>query len=276
MLADMFVAVDIGGTKTLLALFDDSGQLTQQDRLPTDQNFADFETNLLTKLEQLIGSTEVKAIGLAMPGQIDYDTGKGLIFGNLPWQDVDIASALRQKFNLPVVVENDANAAGLAEARALDPARASVVYVTVSTGIGTGLITNNQIDPSWRHSEGGFMHFNKNDQLLPWEKFASGHAIKERYGKIAADIAEDDLAWTEIAYDLALGLSNIAALLAPEVIIIGGGVGEHLPKFKHHLDQAMSRLKEKMFALPDIRQAKHPEQAVVYGCYHLAKDSLNG
>jgi predicted NBD/HSP70 family sugar kinase len=176
---------------------------------------------------------------------------------------------------VPIVVENDANAAGLAEARALNPPSDSVVYVTVSTGIGTGLVINNQIDPSWRHSEGGFMHFDKNGQLLPWEKFASGQAIKERYGKIAADIPADDLAWAEIAYDLALGLSNIAALLAPKTIIIGGGVGEHLPKFKSHLDEAMSRLKEKMFALPEIRQAAHPEEAVVYGCYYLVKDSMN-
>ena len=271
----MFVAVDVGGTKTLLALFSEEGQLIRTDRLATDQDFNVFQTNLLGQLEALIAGEPVRAIGLAMPGQIDYKTGRGLIFGNLPWQDVNVKSALEKRFSVPVAVENDANAAGLGEARALDPPSETVVYVTVSTGIGTGLITNNQIDPSWRHSEGGFMHFQKDGQLLPWEKFASGHAIKERYGKLAAEIAKDDIAWAEIAYDLALGLSNISALLAPQTIIIGGGVGEHLPKFKPHLDEAMTRLKEKMFTLPDIRQASHPEQAVVYGCYHLAKDSLS-
>jgi glucokinase len=271
----MFVAVDIGGTKTLLALFDDSGRLTQKDKITTEHDFSSFQSNLLNALDRLTAGQDVKAVGLAMPGQIDYDSGRGLIFGNLPWENVDVAASVKERLRVPVVVENDANAAGLAEARALEPSSPSVVYVTVSTGIGTGLITDNRIDPAWRQSEGGFMHFVKDGQLLPWEKFASGHAIKERFGRIAADIPEGDIAWTEIAYDLALGLSNIAALLAPKTIIIGGGVGEHLPKFKRHLDQAMSRLKEKMFMLPDIRQAQHPEEAVVYGCYHLAKDALN-
>jgi predicted NBD/HSP70 family sugar kinase len=84
---------------------------------------------------------------------------------------------------------------------------------------------------------------------------------------------EDDEAWAAIAYNIALGLSNIAALIQPDTIILGGPVGHYLSKYQHHLDSAMQKLKEKMYAIPDIVQAVHPEEAVIHGCYHLLKDS---
>lgn len=272
----MYLAVDVGGTKTLVALVDADGTVVKSQKFPTDQNYSMFADTLVKELKNMTTSGVV-GVGIAIPGEVDYDNGIGLVFGNLPWQNVPIAETVQQAFDLPisVVVENDANAAGLAEARALLPARKSVVYVTISTGIGTGIIADNKIDPHWRRSEGGFMHFEKDGRLLPWEKFASGHSIAEKYGRKAAEIPEGDPTWRDIAYDLALGLSNITALLAPEVIIIGGGVGEHFPKFKAQLDQAMGKIRENIVNPTEIRQALHPEEAVIYGCYHLIKDKVS-
>lgn len=273
----MFLAVDVGGTKTLVARVNNSGTIEETQRFPTDPDFSQFAQTLVTTLKKL-ATSDVLGVAVAVPGEVDYEEGTGLVFGNLPWRNVPITQTVQQAFELPisVLVENDANTAGLAEARALQPARQSVVYVTVSTGIGTSLITHNQINPHFRRSEGGFMRFERGGQLVIWESFASGHAIFERYGKKAADIPDGDPAWAIIAEDLALGLGNIAALLVPEVIIIGGGVGEHLPKFKSQLDTAMSRFKEKVIiSLPEIRQALHPEEAVLYGCYHLIKDHIS-
>lgn len=277
LLVVMFLAVDVGGTKTLVALLSADGSIVKSQKFPTDPNFSMFADTLVKELKDL-ATTEVVGVGVAIPGEVDYDAGVGLVFGNLPWQNVPIAETVQQAFDLPIAVaiENDANAAGLAEARALLPARKNVVYVTVSTGIGTGIITDNKIDPHWQRSEGGFMQFERDGKSVIWESFASGHAITERYGKKAADIPEGDPAWTTIAEDLAVGLGNIAALLAPDIIIIGGGVGEHLPKFKGQLDTAMARFKQKVvLSLPEIRQALHPDEAVIYGCYHLIKDRVS-
>lgn len=274
-LGSMLLGIDIGGTKTLVALFDDSGHIIRQEKFPTNHDFDAWSAEVVEHIKQLLGTDTVQGIGVAAPGQIDYENGVGLIFGNLPWRNVPIKQALNQALAVPVAIENDANAAGLAEARELDPPPSSLVYITVSTGIGTGIITDNRVDPHFQRSEGGFMHFEKDGALLPWEKFASGHALADKYGRRAADILEGDPAWDDIAYNIALGLANITALLGPQTIILGGGVGQHLPKYERQLHESMQKLKEKMYDLPEIRQAKHPEEAVVYGCYHIIKDEID-
>lgn len=272
----MYLAVDVGGTKTLVALLDAEGVIIKTQLFPTDHNYSVFATTLVKELRAM-STSGVVGVGIAIPGEVDYDSGVGLVFGNLPWQNVPIAETVQQAFDLPigVVVENDAKAAGLAEARALQPPKSNVVYITIGTGIGIAIITDNKIDPHFRRSEAGFTRFEHNGQLVIWESFASGRAITERYGKKAADIPEGDPAWTSIAEDLSVGLGNIAALLAPEVIIIGGGVGKHLPKFQSQLESALLKYKDRVvMSLPEIRQALHPEEAVIYGCYHLIKDQL--
>lgn len=270
----MYLAVDIGATKTLIALLDETGSIVKRQKYQTEIDFEDFIKDLIKHIQNDFMSDEVKVIAVAAPGEINYKSDEGLIFGNLPWQNVPIVKRLKEVFNLPIVIENDANTAGLAEARALDQTASSVVYVTVSTGIGTAIITDGSIDPHWRRTEGGWMLFEYKGELTIWEKFASGKALYERYNTYARDL-EDIQAWKEVAYNIALGLSNIAALLAPEFIIIGGSIGTYLPKYESFLHESLEQLKVKMVTIPNIVQAKHPEDAVVYGCYHLAKDALN-
>jgi len=273
-LYSMYIGVDIGGTKTLIALMNDDGKIVKHQNYPTDARFPDFSKDLIHSLREEFMTDEVKGIAVAAPGQIDYDSGEGVIFGNLPWHNVPLAKILKQAFHLPVVVENDANTAAVAEARALDQPAKTVVYVTIGTGIGTGIVVDGCLDKNFQKSEGGWMHFEYDGQLQIWESFASGKALYERYGQYAREL-EDEAAWKEVAGNIALGLSNIAALLAPEVIIIGGSIGQYFPKYGHFLEQSMDKLKEKMFNLPRIVQAKHPEEAVIYGCYYLLKDELN-
>lgn len=271
----MYVAVDIGGTKTLIALLNDAGEIERSQKYPTDELFDDFIGRLTSTLQNDFFSDDIKGIAVAAPGQIDYESGEGLLFGNLMWHNVPIGKRLSEHFSVPVVVENDANAAGLAEVRLLDPTPACAVYVTVSTGIGTGVITDGNIDKHLRKSEGGFMHFDVDGHLQAWEDFASGRAIYERYNTYARDL-EDEEAWRKSAYNIALGLSNIAALIQPQTIVIGGSIGNYFQKYEHHLHDAMKQIKERMYAIPQIVQAKHPEEAVIYGCYHLLKDEERG
>lgn len=261
----------------MVARMTEAGEIEATERFPTDPDFNQFAPTLIASLKKL-ATNDTTGVGIAVPGQVDYDNGTGIVFGNLPWKNVPIASAVQEAFELPVgiIVENDAKAAGLAEARALEPPRSNVVYITIGTGIGIAIIIDNKIDPHFRRSEAGFERFEHNGQLVIWESFASGKAIADRYGKKAADIPEGDPAWISIADDLALGIGNLIAVLAPEVIIIGGGVGKHLPKFQEPLEAALLKYKDRVVInLPQIRQAQHPEEAVLYGCYHLIKDKLS-
>lgn len=257
----------------MVALLSEDGQIVRSDKFPTIDLFEDFITNLISKLKAEFISDEVKGIGVGAPGEIDYDSGDGLIFGNLPWHNVPIARDLNQAFNLPVVVENDANAAAVAEANRLDVPAHIVVYVTISTGIGTGIVIDGKLADNFRRSEGGSMLLEYEGKPAQWEDFASGKAIYERYGTYARDL-DDDNAWKDIAFNIALGLSNIAALFQPDTIILGGSIGQYFSKYQAHLHDAMTELKDKMYDLPAIVQAKHPEDAVAYGCYHLLKESL--
>jgi predicted NBD/HSP70 family sugar kinase len=145
------------------------------------------------------------------------------------------------------------------------------LYVTISTGIGTGIIVDQQIDPDFEDSEGGHIVLEHNGRRQIWEKFASGSAIVRRYGKRAQDIT-DAKTWHMIARDIATGLTDLSAVIQPEVIVLGGGVSNYYDRFGGYLEAEMARYNTPLTRMPEIRQAQQPEEAVIYGCYLFAKE----
>jgi glucokinase len=105
--------------------------------------------------------------------------------------------------------------------------------------------------------------------FMEWEKFASGHAIREHYGRMAADI-HDPHEWHEIVERLAIGFQALIPLFQPEVIIIGGSVGTYFERFGHLLTAVLRQRIPQYIDMPQIVQAQHPQEAVVYGCYYYA------
>ena len=105
--------------------------------------------------------------------------------------------------------------------------------------------------------------------LQEWEDFASGRAIKEKYGRLAEDI-HDPAEWHAIVQDLTLGFQVLIPLLQPQTIIIGGSVGKFFDRYGHLLSEALRKNLADYIALPSIIQAQHPEEAVIYGCYYYA------
>lgn len=267
----MILAVDIGGTKTLLAVFDENGQITEKNRFPTPQDYEEFKQHLAEEVAKFTTST-FNAAAVAVPGRIDRQKGIGIAFGNLPWENVPIQSDCQQILGCPVQIENDANLAGLSEAQLLKDQYRKVLYVTISTGIGGVLVVDGAMDPDTLDAEIGHTLYPHEGKLEEWEDFASGKAILERYGKRAEDIS-DPAIWQQIAEDIALGLFNVIATLTPEVIVIGGGVGTHLEKFQSLLGEALKKHADPMINLPVIVEAQRPEEAVIYGCFELAKAS---
>lgn len=264
----MYVGVDIGGTKTLVASLYDNGVIQEEFRFPTPKIYNDF-LRKLTEFVAKLSTNKFIAAGVGAPGKIDRENGVGIAFGNLPWHDVDIAADVQAIVGCPVVLENDANLAGLSEAMLL-PQYQKVLYVTISTGIGTGFIVDQQIEPSVADSEGGHMMLEHDGKLEAWEDFASGRAIVARFGKQASDI-DDAHTWKIIAHDIALGLIDLIALLQPEVIVLGGGVNTHFDKFGDYLRIYLEQYDNPLITIPELRVAARPEQAVIYGCYDLAK-----
>ncbi len=268
LLGKMYLGVDIGGTKTLVASIDSEGVIAQRHKFHTPVVYEDF----LSELAEALGILDVKdfvAAGVAVPGRINRTNGEAIAFGNLPWKRIPIKNDIEAIVNCPVVVENDAKLAGLSEAMLLKEHQ-KVLYVTISTGIGTGLIVNQRIDPAMADSEGGQMLLEHNGKLEAWEDFASGRAIVQRFGKRASDI-HDNATWQIIAHNIALGLIDLIALMQPDVIVLGGGVGGHYDKFKDFLHENLNEYQNPLFTVPIIKEAARPTLAVLYGCYDIAR-----
>ena len=263
----MIIAVDIGGTKTLVASFHGERSVTNEERFPTPHDERQFLTELDTALDRF-NAAQAQAICVAVPGLIGND-GTVLRCANLPWSSFPLQKLLSEKFQCPVFLNNDAKLAGLAETHSLDEVPPLSLYVTVSTGIGTGITINGRLDPALNNTEGGHMILPTPDGFLPWEKFASGHAIRDHYGKMAADIHEPGT-WQEIVERLALGFEVLIPVLQPQVIVIGGSVGTYFDRFGHLLGEILRRRIPAYIDMPRIVQAKHPQEAVIYGCYYYA------
>lgn len=265
----MYLAIDIGGTKTLLAVFDYKGRVRESRKFPTDHDYETFKRDLAAAVEKL-STKKFKAAGVGVPGRLDREHGVAIAFGNLPWRDVPIEADMARILHCPVKIENDTKLAGLSEGRLIKNEFKKVLYVTISTGISNALIVDGNIDPNLADSEAGNMLFEHDGKLQRWEAFASGKAIVERFGKKAKDIT-DPQAWYIIARNIAVGLIDLIATLTPDVVVIGGGVGSHFEKFADRLEEELKLYENPLLSVPPIRKATRPEEAVIYGCYELVR-----
>jgi len=265
----MYLGIDVGGTKTLVGSLTNEGVITQWHKFPTPEKYADF----LPALKEVLHTFEAKdfrAIGIAAPGLIDREHGIFKAGGNIKWRNVHLQTDLARMMHTPVVLENDVNAAAVSEAKLLKGMYESVLYIAPGTGIGTGATINCELTKSFEDMEGGQMLLEHNGKLVKWENLASGKAIVERFGKRASEI-DDAKTWKIISRDLARGFIDLIAIVQPDVIVVGGGVGTHLPKYKKYLLEELKKFETPLTKIPPIRQAQRPEEAVVYGCYDLAK-----
>lgn len=267
----MILGIDIGGTKTLLGLFEQDGKLKRTYKFETPAGYDDFVSMLREELPKFIGKDHVSECVAAVPGMLDRTRGIGIAFGNRPWENVPIGVDLSNILKLPVEIENDAKLAGLAEAQYLKKYH-KVLYITVSTGIGSGMVIDGKLDKESLGAEVGHMMLEHEGRLQTWESFASGKAIFNHLGKRASDITEPS-DWYIVARNIAVGLINVIATTTPDAIVIGGGVGSHLPKFKDRLEEQLLLYQTSVVKIPPIFQAQNPEEAVIYGCYQLAQHS---
>ncbi len=266
----MYLGIDIGGTKTLVAALDQHGVILVSLRFETPPNYDDFLKALKHTLQDQMPLQDFRAGCIAAPGEIDRKKGRFEQGGNLKWQHVLLQRDIERIVHCPMLLENDASLAGLSEAMLLEDKHAKVLYLTISTGIGGGLIIDKRIDPNMADVEPGQMLLQRGDKLIKWESFASGKAIYERYGKKASEISSTTT-WRAIVKDWVPGFMQLLAVTRPDVIVIGGGVGHYLPKYHDLLVAALNKYATPMVPIPPILQAQRPEEAVVYGCYDLAR-----
>ncbi|MGH9451623.1 MAG: ROK family protein [Terriglobia bacterium] len=247
-------AVDIGGTKIAVGAVAETGTIIRRAECaaaPAD-GFARAVERTSGMLREIAAHASVRfeGIGIACPGPVDPLTGIIGDVGTLPgWEGGNLMSAFGRIFGLRVAVENDADAAALAEAN-LGAAKGGrcVIYITVSTGIGGGIILSGELyrGVAGAHPELGHQIIDTSGPLCYckargcWESLASGPAMAawvREHGSgagefTAAEICAlaregDELARRAVereGYYLGLGLANLITLFCPDTIILGGGV----------------------------------------------------
>jgi glucokinase len=261
----MIGAVDIGGTKIAVGIVDDEGHVRERLETPTsaEQGYAralERTADLLCQVSQR-SRLEITGIGIGSTGPVDPFTG---IIGDvnfLPgWKGSNIVQDLSQLFRVKVAMENDADAAALGEAGwGAGKNRTRLIYVTVGTGIGGGIILDGKLyrGVDHAHPELGHHVIDASGPLCQcgfhgcWESLAAGPAMVEwvkaeappGYAHLenlsAQKICElsqagDVLAKRAVereAYCLGLGLANLVVLFAPDVIVLGGSVMKSAPLF---------------------------------------------
>lgn len=269
----MIITVDTGGTKTLVAAFTSDGAIQEEIKFPTPKDKNEWITQLHMAVEDVAHEGTIDAIIVAVPGIVK--DGVAVWCNHLLWANFKVQAALEKAFpGIPIHVENDANLGGLGEVRRMATIPASALYVTISTGIGTGFISDGHIDPGLRLSEGGRSLVEYNGVVQEWEMFGAGSSVYAAYGKFARDI-HSKRTWRQIADRISRGFLAIIPLAQPDVIIIGGSMGTYFSQYQETL---LNILREKMpphIPIPRFVEAKDAEKAVIYGCYFYGSDWIN-
>jgi predicted NBD/HSP70 family sugar kinase len=263
----MYLCIDIGGTKTLIALVDKDGKILHSVRFATvaDQNI--FYASLLQQIRVNFVLSGIKAASIAMPGIIKRNQAVWL--GNLPWQNFDLAAQLKQDLcrDFPIYVENDANLGALGEAKNSPD---KVIYFTFSTGIGGGVVTDGKIIPKYQDFEPGHKLCTYHGEKAEWEDFAAASAINNRYSKRVTEIS-DRAAWEDIVDRILLGLAPYVAEIKPDTVVFGGPLGLQLPRYRRQLKRKLAELLPKNVYLPRLVKARNGAFSVIKGCYLYAK-----
>ena len=267
----MTIGVDIGGTKVAAGLVDSHGNISHKTRVPmvaagdAAAGFASVQNAVEALFREAPGAQgSVKGIGLCSPGPLDPLTGIVLNPPNVPcWRNFPLATETERAFGVPARVDNDANAAGLAEALwGAGAGYSNVFYATLGTGIGTGIVFNNRIyhGRTGSAAEGGHVTIDYHGPKCGCgkrgciEAFCSGPAIaaRARAGgrpgyltavQVAEAWREGDMVATRVLEDtadlLTVWLGNIVNVLEPDVMVIGGGMSELMSAFFGRIRQTL-------------------------------------
>jgi len=265
-----YIGVDLGGTKLYTALADEDGKIISGKKMPTEADKGEevIINNITASIDSVlkdsgVAKKDVEKIGIGSPGPLSVR--KGIIYetANMSWENVPILKIMEEKTGLPVKLENDANAAALGEkwfgaGKGID----DLIYITVSTGIGGGIIINKRAYHGFDGAAGevGHMIIEPDGPQCGCgnygclESLASGTAIARdgkdllesnqpetmiremsnnnpdqvdalliaRAAKKGDKIAKD--LYLKAGWYLGIGLANLINLFNPEMIVLGGGI----------------------------------------------------
>ena len=286
------LAIDIGGTMIKYGLVSSNGEVLSTDKIKTEAKKG--LNNILNKIDNIFKRyKENDPVGIAVSGTGQINGIIGKVIGGNPiipnWIGTNLVKILEEKYNLPAVLENDVNCVALGE-KWIGAGKdlSNFICLTIGTGIGGGIILNNQLFRGENFVAGEFGHtlIKKGE----FEQFASTTAlirlVKEKTGKILngkeifdlekKEIVEYQEVISEWIENLTDGLSSIVYCFNPANIILGGGVIEQgeplINRIKNSLFKKIGlQFKEKL----NIIQAKLGNNAGMIGASYLLLEKIN-
>jgi len=295
----LYGGIESGGTKVVCAVGTGPDDLRAEVRFPTTTPAETLERAIAFFREQQ-ARAPIAAIGIASFGPVDVDRSSPT-YGYVTttpkpgWKHTDVAGTISRALGVPVRFDTDTNGAALGEyrwgaAQGLD----TFLYLTIGTGIGGGGMVGGQIMHGLVHPEMGHMYIPHDRSRDPfpggcpfhgdcWEGLAAGPAIEARWGARAETLPPSHPAWELEAEYLALALTNLALVLSPQRIIVGGGVMGQMqlfPMVRRRMLELLNGYVAAPAILNDIDQYVVPpalgSRAGILGAIALAQDEAAG
>jgi predicted NBD/HSP70 family sugar kinase len=270
------VGVDITPTSTTIVTSDLVGRVLARDEIENSPRPDEMSARVIERVREIVSdnnSGAIAGVGISLPGLVDPGTGRAIYIPFFRWRDWAIAEEIERATGLKPFVDNDANAAALAElwfGRPEVSDSRDFIMVLVAEGIGTGIVFDGQIYRGERGGAGEFGHMivGQGGPMACscgnhdcWEAFSSERAAVARYMSNAGiedgkptrfcfqEVVERALggeqaaidALTETAHYLGIGISNLVVGLSPEAVVVGGTITRAWPIIAPSLEETMKR-----------------------------------
>lgn len=292
-------AIEAGGTKFVCGVGNAETGSLETATIPTrdpDATFMEVEA-FFHAAEARLG--KLRAIGIGSFGPLDLDRASPS-YGHILrtpkpyWEDYDLIARTRRFANIPIALDTDVNAAALAEVSAAGKHISTLAYITVGTGIGVGIVADGRPLHGLGHPEAGHAfprrHAAHGDfpGICPfhgdcYEGLASGKAVEAAWGVTASHFPEDHMFWELESHYLAQLCASLFLTVAPQRIVLGGGVMKQRRLFPLICEKTAIFLGGYLAALPDAAAIEErivpplcQEPPGLMGAYILAADALAG
>ena len=314
----MYIGIDLGGTNIAVGAVDGDGKMLAKDSLPTlsKRDYKEIVKDMAQLCERVAaqagyGMEDVRAIGIGSPGTVDSENGVVVYAGNLRFEKTPIAQEMKKYFDIPVHMENDANAAAYGEYIACGHDVNNFVFITLGTGVGGGIIINKKIYRGFNSAgaEIGHMTLEMNGNACNcgkkgcFETYASVTALRAQTEKamrenpkslmhewvkekghisgrtafecaVKGDAAAIDVRDTYIRY-IAEGIVSVVNIFQPELLVIGGGISKEGDVILKPLKEFVYKYDfNKFMPKTDIQIAKLFNDAGIVGAAIAAKNHI--
>ncbi|MBR1742794.1 MAG: ROK family protein [Lachnospiraceae bacterium] len=289
----LYGALEAGGTKMVCAVGNENGEILKQISVPTTT-----PAETMPKVLAFFKEEPIEAIGVACFGPIDLrktSSTYGYITSTpkLAWKNYNIVGAVKEALKVPVGFDTDVNGSLLGEVTwGAAKGLSDVIYITIGTGIGGGVMSGGRLLHGMLHAELGHMLLEKEPEdayagKCPYHKtcfegLAAGPAIEARYGKSGKELAGEKEVWELESRYIAKALMNLILTLSPKRIILGGGV--------MHQEQLFPLIRRKVteylngyLETEELKDMDHyivpaslKDDQGIMGAIKLAMDSLDG